>query len=283
MDAVPITVGQEFSGYSIREDIYALRRSANGLRNLSLGGTAVGTGINTDPLFPKIALDEINRYSKSGFRISKNRFAYMQNFSEAVAVSAGLRTLALRFMKISNDIRLLSSGPSAGIGEMEIPAVQPGSSIMPGKINPSMPEMLNMVCFKVIGNDLTISMAAGGGQLELNVFGPVIAYSLLESIEIMKNGVEVFTERCMAGITPNKQTISRNLESSAEIATAISPVLGYNKTAELIKAAVKENVNVREIILRRGIMTKKELDALFDPLALTKPNFGTKGHGRRRG
>jgi aspartate ammonia-lyase len=276
MDAVPITLGQEFSGYSIASEMELMGHSARGLSFLSLGGTAVGTGINTDPDFAGIALTALNSHLGHGFRISPNRFSYMQNLSAIAEASGALKVLALRFIKIANDLRFLSSGPNSGIGEITLPAVQPGSSIMPGKVNPSIPEMLDMVCFKVIGNDLTVSLAAQNGQLDLNVFGPVAAYSLLESLEIMANGVGIFTNKCILGIKPNVKRIAFNLSRSAEIATVLAPMLGYGVASEIIEEAVRKGVDIKELILKRKILTRKELDSAFEPMALTKPNLNRK-------
>ncbi len=273
MDAVPITFGQELEGYSIGSQIKRLEDSLKSLSVLSIGGTAVGTGLNTNQRFAKLAIREINKYTGYRFEIVKNRFAYMQNLTGEAEISGNLKVLSLKFIKVSNDIRLLSSGPNVGLNEISIPEVQPGSSIMPGKVNPSIPEMLNMVCFKVIGNDLTISMAAQAGQLELNVFGPVAAYSLLESIGILSNGVDTFTRKCLSGMKPNVNVMLHNFESSSSIATALSPMLGYAETAKLVREANVTGTNVRKLILKKGLLTKKELDDIFNPASMTKPNL----------
>lgn len=276
MDAVPITFGQELEGYSIGSQISRLEYSLKGLQVLSLGGTAVGTGINTDPRFAGLAVKELNKYTHYKFEVVRNRFSYMQNLTGEAEISSNLKTLSLKFIKVANDIRLLSSGPDTGLNEISIPSVQPGSSIMPGKINPSIPEMLEMVCYKVLGNDLTISMAAQAGQLELNVFGPVAAYCLLESIGILANGVDVFTKKCIAGIKPNKDVMRYNFERSSSIATVLSPIIGYSDTAKLVKESLRRKMSVKDLILEKKIIPKRELDLLLSPLNLTKPNLPIK-------
>jgi aspartate ammonia-lyase len=259
-DAVPITLGQEFEA----------------LKVLSLGGTAVGTGINTDPRFSALAVKELNKFTSYNFQIVKNRFAYMQNLTGESEISGNLKTLAVKFIRVANDIRLLSSGPNTGLNEISIPALQPGSSIMPGKVNPSIPEMLDMVCFKIIGNDLTITMAAQAGQLELNVFSPVAAYSLLESIGILANGLELFTDKCISGIKPNIAVMNYYLEHSEGIATLLSPIIGYAKTAKLVKESERRKISIKELIIEKKILTKRELESVFSPSKLTKPNLPIK-------
>jgi fumarate hydratase class II len=272
-DAVPITFGQELDGYSIGSQIKRLEDSLESVRVLSLGGTAVGTGLNTYPKFASLALKELNKESGYKFQIVKNRFAYMQNLTGEAEISGNLKTLALKFIKVANDIRLLASGPNTGLAEISIPEVQAGSSIMPGKVNPSIPEMLDMVCFKVVGNDLTIAMAAQAGQLELNVFGPVVAYSLLESIALLANGINIFTRRCTNGIRPNRTVMAYNFEHSASIATVLSPILGYVETARLVRESERRNIRIRDLIIEKGILTKRELEIVFNPSNVTKPNL----------
>ncbi len=273
MDAVPITLGQEFSGYSIEQEIKELKESSEDLLRLSVGGTAVGTGLNTYPGYRGMFFRELNKYTGYRFAPVKNAFEMTQNVETLAETSSRLKDLSLKLIKMANDIRLMGSGPYTGLNEITIPAVQPGSSIMPGKVNPSMAEMLTMVCFRVIGNDLTITMAGQGGQFELNIFVPLAAYTLLESIEILSNGVEVFTERCVAGIKPNRNVLRDNFERSAEIATALSPALGYSKVAKLVKEAEKRGVGIRDIVLEKGLMDKRELDRILNPLRLTRPDL----------
>ncbi len=273
MDAVPIRLGQEFSGYSIDQEINEIKGSSEGLLYLNSGGTAVGTGINTSPKFKKLFFKEVNRITGYNFKPSRNLFASTQNITTIAEASSRLRNLCLKLLKASNDIRLMSSGPYAGINEITLPEVQPGSSIMPGKVNPSMAEMLGMVCFKVMGNDETIALAAQAGQFELNVFSPVAAYCLLEEIEILANGVRLFTEKCLYGIKPNATQMNYYFEHSAAVATALSPRLGYSETAKLVKEAVKRNISVRNLVLEKKLLARKELDELLSPSKLTKPNL----------
>jgi aspartate ammonia-lyase len=276
MDAVPITLGQEFSGYSIEQAVRQIKSTSHDLLSLNIGGTAVGTGLNTYPKYRALFLKELNLQMGYYFTPAKNTFAMTQNLTTIAEVSSSLKELSLKLIKMANDIRLMSSGPYTGLGEITIPEVQPGSSIMPGKINPSMAEMLTMVCFKVIGNDSSITMAAQAGQFELNVFGPLAAYDLLESIEILANGVDIFTKRCIVSIKPNKDRLNYYFEHSPAVATALSPILGYAKTAELVKEAVKKNISIRNLVLQKKLLTKKQLDDALNPSKLTKPNLPLK-------
>lgn len=276
MDAVPITLGQEFSGYSIEQEIRLIKNASHDLLALGIGGTAVGTGLNTYPKYRSLFLKELNLQIGYYFAPTKNSFAMTQNLTTIAEVSAALKELSLKLIKMANDIRLMSSGPYTGLGEISIPEIQPGSSIMPGKVNPSVAEMLTMICFRVIGNDTSITMAAQAGQFELNVFGPLAAYNLLESIEILSNGVDVFTNRCVLGIRPNKTRLNYYFEHSTAVATALSPILGYAATAKLVKEAEKRNVSVRNLVLEKKLISKRELDNIFSPSKLTKPNLPLK-------
>ncbi|MGI0100503.1 MAG: aspartate ammonia-lyase [Candidatus Micrarchaeaceae archaeon] len=272
-DAVPITLGQEFSGYSVEEEMKGLRRASDNLLQLSVGGTAVGTGLNTYPKFKSLFFRELDRHTGYGFTAIKNNFAMTQNLTMIAEASAAIKDLCLKLIKTANDIRLMSSGPYTGLDELSIPEVQPGSSIMPGKINPSMAEMLTMVCFRAIGNDFTITMAAQAGQFELNVFCPVAAYCLLESIGTLSNAVRIFDERCMRGVKPNREVLEYYFEHSSAMATALSPVLGYSATAKLVKESIRRKTSVRKLVLDRKLLTSKELDGILDPSKLTKPNL----------
>jgi aspartate ammonia-lyase len=276
MDAVPITLGQEFSGYSIEQEMRAIKSASHNLLSLSLGGTAVGTGINTYPEFKRLFFKEINLFIGYYFTPVKNTFAMTQNLTTMAETSSALKELSLKLIKMGNDIRLMSSGPYTGLDEISIPETQPGSSIMPGKVNPAMAEMLTMVCFKVMGNDASITLAAQAGQFELNVFGPSAAYDLFESISLLTNAVKIFTNRCVKGIKPNKKVLNYYFEHSPAIATVLSPILGYNATAKLVKEAVKKDVSVRNLVLEKKLLTKKQLDELFSPSRLTKPNLSKK-------
>jgi len=271
-DAVPISLGQEFGGYAgaVSSDIRRLKNAANTLMYLPIGGNAVGTGINAHPRFKTLAIKEIKKITGADFRISGNLFEGIQNVNPALELSASLRGISITLIKIANDIRLLSSGPRTGLSEIKLPAVQPGSSIMPGKINPVMAEMLNMVCFQVIGNDTTIAYATQASQLELNVMMPVIAYNLLFSIEILTNAIDAFVERCLRNITADSAKCRVFAETTLAMATALNPVIGYASAAEVSKEAYRTGKTVKEIIIEKGILKKKEAERLLDPIRLTE-------------
>lgn len=270
-DAVPITLGQEFSGYArtVELGVERLFRAMNDLEELNMGGTAVGTGLNTPTGFGAIAIKEMNSLTGIDFRLAENAFEATQGADAILNTSAALRNLAASLIKIANDLRLLSSGPRASLGEIKLPAVQPGSSIMPGKVNPVMAEMLNMACFQVIGNDTAIMMAAQAGQLELNVFTPVLAYNLLKSIHILSGAIDSFNRNCLNGITANRERCAKLAESSLAIATSLAPEIGYEKAAEVSYRAHRENRTIREIVDEMGILTEEEKQELLDPMKLT--------------
>ncbi len=271
-DAVPIRLGQEFSGYAsmVEHGIGRVTRTSEALQELVIGGTAVGTGLNAHPEYPDLSIAEIIRQTGLRFHRPHNRFEAMQNTDAAVEMSGALKTLAVSLTKIANDLRLLSSGPRAGLAEIRLPPVQPGSSIMPGKVNPVMAEMLNMVAFQVMGNDATITYASQAGQLELNVMMPVIAYNLLQSIEVMARGVQAFTERCVKGIDADRKRCMSYVEWSTAMATALSPRLGYEKAAEIAKRAYAEGRTVREVALEDGVLGEEELEELLSPERMTR-------------
>lgn len=265
-DAVPITLGQEFSGYAnmVENSIARVSNSLDGVRALNFGGTAVGTGLNASPGFGEAAVAEVNRITGQEFRLASNFFEATQGAEAIVGVSSSLRGLAVSLIKIAGDLRLLSSGPRGGLGEITLPAVQPGSSIMPGKINPVMAEMLDMACFQVIGNDTAIMMAAQAGQLELNVFTPVIAYNLLTSIGILRGAVESFNLRCLGGIKANKERCESLAGSSIALATALAPEIGYEKAAKIAYEAYRTDRTIRQVILESGLLTREKVDELLD-------------------
>lgn len=266
-DAVPMRLGQEFSGYeaAVSRDIARIDHAALTLLELPLGGNAVGTGINAHPEYPAAAVREIAGITGMKFRPMDNRFEGIQNVVGALETSAALRGLAVSISRIANDIRLLSSGPRTGLAELELPPVQPGSSIMPGKVNPVMAEMINMVCYQVIGNDAAICAAAQGGQLELNVMMPMMAYNLLMSIRILANGLKAFDERCLSKIRANRKNCGKWMKQSLAIATALNPVIGYQRAAEVSKQAFAEGRTVSEIAVQEGILSKKEAARILDP------------------
>jgi fumarate hydratase class II len=270
-DAVPVTLGQEFSGYAsmIAHGIERIEKAKSSLLELPIGGTAVGTGLNADPDFGGLVVRRINEMTGLEFYPSKNKFEALQNRDAAVETSGALRSVAVSLMKISNDLRLLSSGPEAGLGEIELPALQPGSSIMPGKVNPVVPESASMVCAQVIGNDLTITIAGQSGILELNVMMPLIAFNLLQSIEIMTNAARLMAEKCIVGIKANRARCEELVEKSYALATAITPSIGYDRAAQIVKKAQSENKTIREAMLEDGI-PKDEVDRILDLKRMTQ-------------
>jgi len=266
-DAVPMTLGQGFEAYAvtIAEEIERLEQNANLFLEVNLGGTAIGTGINADPEYSTRAIKYLKDISEIAFVKAPNLVEATQDTGAFVMYSSALKRLAVKLSKISNDLRLLSSGPRAGLNEINLPKMQPGSSIMPGKVNPVIPEVMNQISFKVIGNDLTITMAAEAGQLELNVMEPVIAQSLFESIEMLKNGINTFIHRCINGITANRDHCRTTVENSIGIVTALNPVLGYEVCSNLAKEALERNKGVYELVLDKNLLSQDELDRLLSP------------------
>ncbi len=271
-DAVPISLGQEFSGYAeaVRIDLRRIQNASDALLYLPVGGNAVGTGINAHPGFQKYVIREIRKITGSKFRSSRNLFEGIQNVNPALELSASLRGVSVTLIKIANDIRLLSSGPRTGFAEIKLPAVQPGSSIMPGKVNPVMAEMLNMVCFQVMGNDTTIAYAAQASQLELNVMMPLIAHNLLFSLEILTNGINAFTVKCVRAIKADTKRCKEFAEATLALATALSPFIGYSSAAEVAKEAYKTGKTVKQIVIEKGILKEKDAKRLLDPKRLAK-------------
>jgi fumarate hydratase class II len=262
MDATPITLGQEFSGYAaqVRGGEERLHAILGGLEQLALGGTAVGTGLNAPPGFAAAVIDLMSEWSGYSFVEARNHFEAQAGKDAAVMASGALKTIAASLFKIANDIRWLGSGPSAGIGEINIPDLQPGSSIMPGKVNPVMAEMVMMVAAQVFGNDTAITWAAANGNFELNVMMPVLAHNLLESIEILTAATVTFAERCVEGITANEERIRELLERNVIIVTALNPYIGYDNGAAVAKECLITGRSVREIVLEKGLMSEEELD-----------------------
>jgi len=271
-DAVLITLGQEFGAYdaAVEKAINRVRNAADALKELNMGGTAVGSGLNAHKEFPLLAIKEINSLTGQVFKRAENYYEMGQNTLAALELSSALRYLAVVLGKIANDLRFLSSGPRAGIGEITLPPVQPGSSIMPGKINPSMAEMLNMVCHQVIGNDASVASACQGAQLELNVNMPVIAYNLLNSIEILANGITAFTEKCVKGIKANEERCKELAEMSTALVTALSPRIGYDEAAKLAREAFVMEKKVVDLVVEKGILSKEEAKELLNPLKLVR-------------
>lgn len=275
-DAVPIRLDQVFSAYAtaIKRDINIIESAKDSLKEVSIGATAVGTGINSGPGYREIVIERLSSITGFDLRKAKDPVEATQNPSAVLILSGALRGLAVDLTKIANDLRLMSSGPRTGLGEINLPPVQPGSSIMPGKVNPVMAEMLNMVAFEVIGNDHAITMAAQASQLELNVMMPLMAYKILQSLEILKNGVKVFTDRCISGITANTERCRELNEMSLGLATILSPYIGYEAAAKVAKEAFEKERPIREIILEKGILSREKIDEVFDPFVIT----GSKRH-----
>ena len=272
-DAVPMRLGQEFGGYaaSVRAGRTRVAATAEELKELCVGGTAVGTGLNAAPGYRALVIKYINEATGGEFRTAGNIFAGMQSLDGALALSGALRTLATSLVKIADDFRLLSSGPRAGLRELKLPAVQPGSSAMPGKVNPVMAEMLDMVCFQVLGCDAVVAHAARSGQLEINVMMPVVAYNLLHAIEILSRGMEAFAERCVAGVEADAEVCRRYADSSPALATALIPHIGYRRAAELAQRALRENKSVRELAAEEGILEAAKLEDTLDVRKMTIP------------
>jgi aspartate ammonia-lyase len=266
-DAVPMRMGQEFKGYEgeVEHAIKTLKLSESQLLRIPIGGTAVGTEINSDAEYKRFMIQELSKEMHIHFEPSENMFADMQSRVSELELSNSLVETAVALGKIANDLRILTSGPNSGIAEIIIPAAQPGSSIMPGKVNPSIPEMLNMVCFQVIGNGTAVREAVSAGQLELNVFEPVMIFNLLFSMKILANGTRIFAEKCIRGIKPNKERIAEFLRMDTSIATALSPYIGYSKAAEIARIAYKEKKSVIDVCLERKILDKKTLERVLDP------------------
>ncbi len=274
-DAVPMTVGQEFQAYSraIEKDIGRVNFAGKFLEELAIGGNAIGTGINTPPKFREIIIKHLNFYLKRNFVPAKNGIESVQFLTDIANFSSALKMLAIDLNKISNDLRLLNSGPYTGFSEIFLPAVEPGSSIMPGKINPSICEAINQVCFKVFGNDLTITTSCAAGQLELNTHMPIIAYSLIESIKILTNGINIFAEKAVKGIKANEERCKFYAEHSLSLITALNPILGYDKCAEIAKEAKRTNKSIKEIIIEKKYLSKEEVDKFLNAKFLTGQNL----------
>ncbi len=272
-DAVPMRLGQEFAAYagSVRRATDAIRNSAELLRELGLGGSAVGTGINTHPDYREKAIANLSRISGQKLVAADDmRYAMQSNLAMA-GVSSALRNLALEVIRISNDLRLLSSGPNTGLAEINLPALQPGSSIMPGKINPVIPELAAMVSFQVVGNDVAVAMAVQAGQLELNVMMPTMSYSVLQSITILTNMLRQFTDKCVAGITANEKRCNFYVQATVSLATALNPYIGYAKTAEIVKEAVAGGRSIIEIVREKKLLSEQEIAEILDPARMTEP------------
>lgn len=271
-DAVPVRLGQEFAAYAhaVTRDRKKIKQAAKGLRRLGIGGTATGSGLNAHPEYHARMVERLSQLTGLKLRRSDDLFESMQSMSDPVHFSGALRTLAQDLARIANDFRLLSSGPSTGLDEIRLAPVQPGSSIMPGKVNPVMAEMLNMAMFQVMGNDQTVLLAGQAGQLELNVMMPIIAYNLFQSMDVINNAVNAFTDKCVVGVQANEAKATGWLAKNAILVTALNPVIGYQKGAEVAKEAMNSDRTVREVVIAMGYLSPEEADRLLDARALTE-------------
>ena len=272
-DATPLTLGQEFSGYQfqLKESIRRIELALKEIYYLAQGGTAVGTGLNTRKNFDKKIIREICKITRLPFKVSPNKFAALATHDPIVNFSGAMNTAAVCLMKIANDIRFLGSGPRAGYGELILPSNEPGSSIMPGKVNPTQSEAVTMVCVKVIGNHNGITMAGSHGHFELNVFKPLIIHNILQSIEIMADSAKTFAMYCVKGIKADKKRIKYLLDNSLMLVTALTPKIGYDKAAKIAKEAHKNGTTLRDEVIRSGTLTEKEYNKIMNPMSMTKP------------
>ena len=274
-DAVPVRLGQCFNAYAtmVSRDIDRLIKSLDEMKTVNLGATAIGTSINAPLSYVKNIVPTLKTVVNLDLKQARDLIDATQNIDCFVAVSGILKTCAVNLSKMCNDLRLLSSGPKTGIGEINLPAKQNGSSIMPGKINPVIPEVVSQVAFNVIGNDLTITMAAEAGQLELNAFEPILFYNLFESLETLSHAISTLVDNCIIGITANEDHCLELLEESVGITTALCPYIGYKKSAEIAKSSLKTGIPIRKLVLKNGILTKEKLDSILNPATMTNPKY----------
>jgi len=272
-DAVPMTLGQEFSAYAatLEEEVQRLEENARLFLEVNMGATAIGTGINSEPEYAGKVVEHLRKVTGLDLKNAENLVEATQDTGSFVMYSSAIKRLAVKLSKISNDLRLLSSGPRTGFNEINLPPMQPGSSIMPGKVNPVIPEVVNQVAFKVIGNDLTVTLAAEAGQLELNVMEPVIVQSIFESVEMLKSAMRTLRHRCVDGITANRERCLEMVQNSIGIVTALVPVLGYEASSSLAKEALETGRGVYELCIEKGLMTKEELDRTLSPERMISP------------
>ena len=267
MDAAPLTLGQEFSGYAaqVQHGIRLVESSLTSLSEIALGGTAVGTGLNTHPEYAVKVAEQISKLTGFSFKTAPNKFEALASNDTIVEASGALKVIACSFMKIANDIRWLASGPRCGIGEIILPENEPGSSIMPGKVNPTQSEAMTMVSVQVLGNDAAIGMAGSMGNFELNVFKPVMIYNFLQSVHLLADVAKNFHDKCLIGIKPNLKKIQEHLESSLMLATALNPIIGYDKASKIVQKAYKEHLTLRQAATQLGFLTEKEFDEAINP------------------
>ena len=274
-DAVPMTLGQEFEawGIMVEEDMARVREAQALIREINMGATAIGTGLNAHPAYAALVTERLAQVSGVPVIKAQNLVEATQDAGAYVQLSGVLKRVAVKLSKISNDLRLLSSGPRAGLGEINLPAMAPGSTIMPGKVNPIIPEVVNQVAFEVIGNDLTVTMAAEAGQLELNAFEPVIAFNLFRSMDMLGRACRTLATRCIQGITANREHCRRMVENSIGLVTALNPLLGYEKSAEIAKEALASGRAVTDIVLEKGYLSREQIEEVLRPENMTKPRY----------
>jgi aspartate ammonia-lyase len=284
-DAVPITLGQEFGGYAacVRRGADDVAEASEQLQELNIGATAVGTGLNAGDDYRHLIIENLSRHTGLALKPALNLFRVTQSMGDVLAYSGAMRRLAVELGKVASDLRLLSMGPRAGLAEIALPPVQPGSSIMPGKVNPSVPEMVNQVCFQVMGCDTTIMLGCEAGQLELNVMMPVIAWNALHASTILREAMKVLRTRCVDGIAADATRARELLDRSTAAATALSPYIGYAATAEIAKEAVKSGRSIRDLVLERGLLDAKRLDEILSVAAMTRPGITGAGEAGKAG
>ncbi len=282
-DAIPIRLGQELKAYSaaLERDVERMTDARRDLMTVNLGATAIGTGLNAHQEYVKIVTRKLRELTELDMKQAENLVDATQNQDELVQLSGCLRTAAVNLCKMANDLRLLASGPRAGFSEINLPAVQPGSSIMPGKVNPVIPEVINQISFQVQGNDHTVALAGQAGQLELNVMMPVLVFNLYQSLDIMVYGAKIFNEKCLQGITPNRERCLQMVEESLGIITAISPHIGYEAASRVAKKALDTGKSLRQILLEEGMLTSEELNIILDPMEMTEPGIAGRELLRR--
>ncbi|MFW6196002.1 MAG: aspartate ammonia-lyase [Thermoplasmatota archaeon] len=278
MDATPITLGDEFYAYgsSIERAIESISKAKDELLEIPIGGTATGSGTNTPEGYRENIIDNISELTEKNYRPAKDSFELIHSRALMSKFSSILKNLAEELNRIANDLRLLSSGPKTGISEINLPKVQPGSSIMPGKINPVMVECLNMICFQIMGRDNTISLANQAGQMEMNVMTPVITYNILDSISLLNNYLPIFRKKCIEGIEANEERCRQNYENSPSLATILTPKIGYMKAAEIAEESLEKNIPVPELVIEKGILTEQKSEELFDPKKVAKSKYKNK-------
>jgi aspartate ammonia-lyase len=272
-DAVPMTLGQEFGTYAtmLKEDTRILKRTSELITEINLGGTAIGTGINADPEYVTIVCEELRKVTGLDLKISENLVEATQDTGAFVQLSGVFKRIVVKLSKVCNDLRLLSSGPTAGLHEINLPPMQPGSSIMPGKVNPVIPEVFNQVAYQVVGNDLTVTMAGEAGQLQLNVMEPVIAFQLFQSIDIMRNAMIILADRCIKGITANREVCRKYVENSIGIVTALNPYIGYENSTVVAREALQTGRSVYDLVLEKKLLSKEEIDKILSPEEMVRP------------